>query len=194
MLYFNGSYWIRATPATIRSILSADVSGPSSSTDNAVARFDGATGKIIQNSGITIDDSNDLNIGAHLIKTTDLAIKQGTSGNLDIKNAADDAHRGIRASTLLAYSSITLQSDASQLNSSDVDDRYAIGQSRDNGVGLVEIFRMQGAADPYFSMGGSQENKFYNSGAVVLGDLPTEDPSVAGQLWNSEGTVKVSSG
>ena len=33
--------------------------GPSSATDNAVARFDTTTGKLIQNSsGVTIDDSN----------------------------------------------------------------------------------------------------------------------------------------
>jgi hypothetical protein len=34
-----------------------DVLGPASSTDNAVARFDGTTGKIIQNSVTTIDDT-----------------------------------------------------------------------------------------------------------------------------------------
>ena len=34
-----------------------NVSGPSSSTDNAIARYDGTSGKIIQNSGITIDDN-----------------------------------------------------------------------------------------------------------------------------------------
>ena len=35
-----------------------DVAGPGSSTDNAIPRFDSTTGKIIQNSGITVDDSN----------------------------------------------------------------------------------------------------------------------------------------
>lgn len=35
---------------------SGDVSGPVSSTNNAVARFDGATGKVIKNSSVTIDD------------------------------------------------------------------------------------------------------------------------------------------
>lgn len=35
---------------------SGDVYGPASSTDNAIARFDGTTGKVIQNSGITIAD------------------------------------------------------------------------------------------------------------------------------------------
>lgn len=33
-----------------------DVDGPASSTDNAVARFDGTTGKLIQNSVVTVDD------------------------------------------------------------------------------------------------------------------------------------------
>lgn len=33
-----------------------DVIGPGSSTDNAIARYDGTTGKLLQNSGITIAD------------------------------------------------------------------------------------------------------------------------------------------
>lgn len=37
-----------------------NVTGPASSTDNAIARFDSTTGKIIQNSGVTIDDSNNM--------------------------------------------------------------------------------------------------------------------------------------
>jgi hypothetical protein len=36
---------------------SGDVTGPASSTDNAIARFDGVTGKLIQNSVTTIDDT-----------------------------------------------------------------------------------------------------------------------------------------
>lgn len=35
-----------------------DVQGPASSTDNAIARFDSTTGKLIQNSGVIIDDLN----------------------------------------------------------------------------------------------------------------------------------------
>ena len=39
-----------------------DVVGPSSATDNAVVRFDLTTGKLVQNSGVTIDDSNNLTL------------------------------------------------------------------------------------------------------------------------------------
>ena len=37
-----------------------DVVGPVSSTDNAIVRFDTTTGKLIQNSGVIIDDSNNI--------------------------------------------------------------------------------------------------------------------------------------
>ena len=37
---------------------SGDVNGPGSSTDDAIARFNGATGKTIQNSGVTLNDSD----------------------------------------------------------------------------------------------------------------------------------------
>lgn len=39
---------------------SGDVVGPASSTDNAVVRFDGTTGKLIQNSGASVDDSGNI--------------------------------------------------------------------------------------------------------------------------------------
>ena len=39
-----------------------DVTGPASSTDNAIVRFDLATGKVIQNSGVVLDDSNNITL------------------------------------------------------------------------------------------------------------------------------------
>jgi hypothetical protein len=42
--------------------LTADVVGPSSATDNAVARFDSTTGKLLQNSSVTISDTGDIDI------------------------------------------------------------------------------------------------------------------------------------
>ena len=37
--------------------------GAASSTDNAIARFDGTTGKLVQNSGVTITDAGNVGIG-----------------------------------------------------------------------------------------------------------------------------------
>jgi hypothetical protein len=43
-----------------------DVSGPGSSADNALARFNGAGGKTVQNSGSTLDDSGNLSLQKNL--------------------------------------------------------------------------------------------------------------------------------
>ena len=45
---------------------SGHVKGPSSSTDNAIMRFDGTGGKTAQNSGVTIDDSNNISTAGSL--------------------------------------------------------------------------------------------------------------------------------
>jgi len=44
---------------------SGDVVGPASSTDNAIVRMDGTTGKSVQNSGATIDDSNNMSAASY---------------------------------------------------------------------------------------------------------------------------------
>lgn len=50
---------------------SGDVVGPASATDNAIARFDSTTGKLIQNSSVTIDDNgNANNVNAITFDTT----------------------------------------------------------------------------------------------------------------------------
>jgi hypothetical protein len=65
---------------------SGDVTGPASSTDNAIARYDATTGKIIQNSGITIDDSNNI---------TDT----GTRFYADLTNATKSSRFAFQSST-----------------------------------------------------------------------------------------------
>lgn len=65
-----------------KEIASGDVDGPASSTDNAIARFDGTTGKIIQNSAATIADSTgDITAG----KYNGLTVST-TTGTLTIAN------------------------------------------------------------------------------------------------------------
>ncbi len=55
--------------------------------------------------------------------------------------------------TILANSNFAFQNDAATFSSSNVDARYVVIQTRDSGVGLVEVVRIQGAADPYFQIG-----------------------------------------
>ena len=57
----NGSVTVTQTGSEVNlSAAIGDVVGPASATNHAIARFDGTTGKLIQNSGVTIDDSANL--------------------------------------------------------------------------------------------------------------------------------------
>lgn len=63
--------------------LIGDVDGPASATDNAVARFDGTTGKLIQNSVVTIADTTGDIAGASSLTSpaaSPLTLGTGTSG------------------------------------------------------------------------------------------------------------------
>lgn len=82
--------WTSITPG------GGDVTGPASSTDNAVARFDGTTGKIIQNSAVTIADTTGDITGGAYNKVTITA--PATSATLTIANGK----------TLTANNSLTL--------------------------------------------------------------------------------------
>ena len=57
------------------------VKGPSSSTDNALARFDSTTGKLVQDSGVTLDDSDNLS-GAASLTLAERASTPTTSAGL----------------------------------------------------------------------------------------------------------------
>jgi len=72
--------WV--TPATG----SGDVVGPASATDNAVVRFDGTTGKLVQNSAVTIaDTSGDITTAGYVITAAGAAgtAAYTTSGDLN---------------------------------------------------------------------------------------------------------------
>lgn len=80
-----------ATGAILVSISGAgsgDVTGPGSSTDNAIARWNGATGTAIQNSAVIIDDSN--NITGVVALTASGAIRSATSLVLEETGAGTD--------------------------------------------------------------------------------------------------------
>lgn len=66
-----------------------DVKGPASATDNAITRFDTTTGKLIQNSSVTIDDGGIITTSG-VIKHADgvAAGDSATKGQLDAISAA----------------------------------------------------------------------------------------------------------
>jgi len=85
------------------------VGGPASSTDNAIVRFDGTTGKLVQNSGATIDDTGAVTFGpssfsgVHNINGVVRVVVPGaTTGGFRLSGASSESHLqflGTNAST-----------------------------------------------------------------------------------------------
>jgi len=93
---------------------SGDVYGPASATDNAVARFDLTTGKLIQNSVVTIDDTGNvagvgtLSSGA-ITSSGQLTLTNASDYNLYASGVGDNFMQGaLGIGTLPAASTITL--------------------------------------------------------------------------------------
>lgn len=100
---------------------SGDVSGPASATDNAVARFNGTGGKTVQNSGVVLDDSNNLTGIAGLTMSGSLTTSGVTASRALTTNGSSVVTASAVTSTELGYvsgvtSAIQTQLDAKEPN------------------------------------------------------------------------------
>lgn len=90
--------YINTLTSNAQTQISDRVVGAASSTDNAVARFDLATGKIIQNSGIIVDDSNNVTGVNDLTVTGDLTVNGATvtvnTATLDVEDVNITVNKG----------------------------------------------------------------------------------------------------
>ncbi|MFK5855286.1 MAG: hypothetical protein QM503_04080 [Bacteroidota bacterium] len=73
--FWTGTNWKMLKPQE-----SGEVQGPSSSTDNAIARFDGTSGNIIQNSSVILDDAGNIT-GVNNITTAGFTMTTGAGEN-----------------------------------------------------------------------------------------------------------------
>lgn len=95
----------------------AKVTGPASATDNAVARFDATSGKVIQNSGVIVDDSNNVTGVNNLTVTGDLTVNGTTTtlntATLDVEDVNITLNNGGNQATADDVAGITVEmSDA----------------------------------------------------------------------------------
>ena len=110
--------------------------------------------------GITFGDGTD---------SWDISLKIYDVNTMGIYNAVGDVTRGLRIADLELRGSLNFSYGSPYITAPNINAAYLTLKARDTDAGVIEVARLAGAADPYFSMGGSQEFKFYNSGTALLG-------------------------
>jgi hypothetical protein len=109
-----------------------DVVGPGSATDNAITRFDGTTGKLIQNSGITIADGATGTLSGTNTGDQNLFLNVAVSGQSTI--VADSTTDTL---TIAAGSNIVLTTDATT-------DTLTITSTASGGGTVIGVDRLLG--------------------------------------------------
>src|SRR4030042_1124046 len=110
-------------------------------------------GTVAAGTGLTMPafTSGEITLGANNILFTDIRLKQVTAALFGIRNLADNAYLGLILDTVSCQSVFSLAT-AGALTTGNDDNDYMLFKSRDSGVGLVEVARLVGAADPYLQM------------------------------------------
>jgi len=147
---------------------SGDVYGPASSTDNAVARFDSTTGKLLQNSVVLIGDTGAVTGVTDLSASGSVTLSGGTANGVTYLNGSK---------VLTSGSALTF--DGSNLVNG--------GNFSTNTSGLATYFRASGTA--YTQIG---DNQTLGAGtAFVIG---SSSAYLAGVVAGSEGMRLTSTG
>ena len=93
---YNGTVWQKVDNTDA----GGDVVGPASATDNAITRFDGTTGRVIQNSVVTIGDTGAATGFTTLSASTSLTtpiVQASNSGGLALKNSGGTTQMSVGA-------------------------------------------------------------------------------------------------
>ncbi|MGX9392574.1 tail fiber domain-containing protein [Nitrobacteraceae bacterium UC4446_H13] len=138
----------------------AAAAGPASATDNAVARFDAATGKILQNSGVVIDDNNNVTGAASITVGTAGA---GGSSALKVAGGIHGGQSGGGYARLGYNIRFTGTANSYQYDVSDVSVAIEYGKANGSFGGLQIYTAPPGTsgdavtftAGPYVSSGGT---------------------------------------
>ena len=94
--------------------LVGDVSGPGASTDNAVARWDAASGQILQNSVVIIDDSGNISGVVDLTATGDLKLSTGKALKVNSIQVVSDQQAA--EADVAAVSAVTVTAGAQTID------------------------------------------------------------------------------
>jgi hypothetical protein len=132
-----------------------DVEGPSSSTDNAIARYDGTTGTQLSNSSATLDDAGRIAATA-LSLTDDLAVVHGGTG----ASTAVDARTNLGLGSLAVKNSVA----TGDIDANAVTDAKLRTSSPGSVIGRASLLS---SGDPADISAGSDHQVLRRSGTTI---------------------------
>lgn len=130
--------------ATESGTSAGDVQGPASSTDNAVTRFDGVTGKIIKNSNLILDNAGSLTFAnGQGVQTGTTALNTVFLSAYDVDGAAYQVifsmEAGNNPSATLNYTDIgTIQPAVGAFTTATATELVVTGPSTFNGAQIIK--------------------------------------------------------
>ena len=109
--YWTGSTWKMLQPDD-----QTDVQGPASATDDAIARFDGTSGNIIQNSSVILDDAGNMT-GVNNLTTAAFTMPTNAGdGKVLVSDASGNASWDIALPLDVEESNVLIAPDVSTIN------------------------------------------------------------------------------
>jgi len=103
----------------------------------------------ISRTSLIVADGN-LDMNGYGILFNDVLLKRVATESLGARDSNDTGYREIYARWIRPEAGVYMLSNGAAIRTPNVDNNFTAFQARDSGVGLVEIARLQGAADPYF--------------------------------------------
>ena len=133
------------------------------------------TGNFVKKSGDTM--TGDLELGRNGLKTEKII----AGSQLLIRDDAETAYEDVVTKVLKATTGIEFTANSGVLDAENADSNSFSIRGRDSGVGLVEVAKVQGAADPYFQA------------TLPMRLAPSSVPGtpVEGMLWYDSGAKRL---
>jgi len=126
--------------------------------------------------GYDINNLGDINIGTNFLRTANLLLREEDIEWMHLMNAANTIKKSLRVMHISAEGTVHLDGDPSRIQPLNIDGKYTVLQARDTGVGMVEIARLQGAAEPRFKY--TLPAQMYRDAGDYGGNFSTYTPPV----------------
>lgn len=175
---------------------SGDVVGPGSATDNAVARFDTTTGKLLQNSVVIVGDTGNVTGVANLTVTGTTTLDTGLTGVVKavsgLISAATLVNADVSSSAAIAYSKLNL---TGTIVNADVSASAAIAYSKLTLTGSIVNADVNASAAIAYSkltLTGSIVNADVNASAAIAYSKLTLTGSIVNADVNASAAIAFS--